>query len=113
MLKDWNWRTPSTDILNLDENKFVCRGRIIDEGKVSPRSEACTKWEKLKELKKYELTNSQCKKLRESHEATQRLTSQLQCVQEHMNSMSDIQGHFKEWNRILVEDSLTFPVNQK
>ena len=22
MLSDWNWRTPITDMLNLDENKF-------------------------------------------------------------------------------------------
>ena len=22
VLKDWNWRTPITDMLNLDENKF-------------------------------------------------------------------------------------------
>ena len=29
MLNDWVWRTPITDILNLDENKFDCRKNYI------------------------------------------------------------------------------------
>ena len=43
----------------------------------------------------------------ESHETIQRLTSQLQYLQEQMNSMNE------KWNRIIVKDCLTFPVNQK
>ena len=46
-------------------------------------------------------------KLRESHETIQRLNSQLQSMQEQMNSMNE------KWNRIIVKDCLTFPVNQK
>ena len=51
-------------------------------------------------------------KLGESHETIQRLTSQMQEMQEQMNSMHDT-GDFKKWNRITVGDCLTFPVNQQ
>ena len=33
MLKKWNWRTPITDILNLEENKLDYKRRIVYEGK--------------------------------------------------------------------------------
>ena len=46
-------------------------------------------------------------KLRENLETTQKLTSQLQEMQEQMNSMSD-SGEFQE---ITVGDCLTFPVS--
>ena len=49
-------------------------------------------------------------KLRENHEAIQKLTSQLQEMQEQMNSMSDSEN-FKKWNQITVGDCLTFPVS--
>ena len=49
-------------------------------------------------------------KLRENHETIQQLTSQLQQMQEQMNSMYD-SGDFKMWNQIKVEGCLTFPVN--
>ena len=29
MLQDWNWRTPITDMLNLDENKFACNKNFL------------------------------------------------------------------------------------
>ena len=41
-------------------------------------------------------------KLRESHETIHKLTSQLQEMQEQINSMSD-SGHDKKWNQIIVE----------
>ena len=49
-------------------------------------------------------------KLKENHEAIQKLTSQLQEMQEQMNSMSDSEN-FKKWNQITVGDCLTSPVN--
>ena len=49
-------------------------------------------------------------KLRENHEAIQKLTSQLKEMQEQMNSMSDSEN-FKKWNQITVRDCLTFPVS--
>ena len=49
-------------------------------------------------------------KFTENHEAIQKLTSQLQEMQEQMNSMSDSEN-FKKWNQITVRDCLTFPVS--
>ena len=49
-------------------------------------------------------------KLRGKHETIQQLTSQLQKMQERMNSMND-SGDFHMWNQIIVEGCLTFPVN--
>ena len=51
-------------------------------------------------------------KIRDSHETIQKLTSQLQSMQEQMNSVDD-SGKFKKWNQIIVGDCLTFPVGQK
>ena len=34
MLKDWNWRTPITDILNLEENNFACKRKCLRRKKV-------------------------------------------------------------------------------
>ena len=49
-------------------------------------------------------------KLGENHETIQKLTSQLQEMQDQMNSMND-PGNFEKWNRITVGDCLTFPVH--
>ena len=46
-------------------------------------------------------------KLRESHETIQRLTSQLQEMQEQMNSVND-SGEFQDVDRIIVEIVLRF-----
>ena len=66
MLKDWNYKTHNTDTLNLDDNKFVYKKNYLWRKRSSEtlRSEVCTTWEKWRELKKYELTKSQCKELR-------------------------------------------------
>ena len=53
------------------------------------------------------------KVLRNSHDTKQQLTSQLQQMQEQMNSMNS-SGEFQERNqKKIVEDCLTFPVNLK
>ena len=46
------------------------------------------------------------KKSRENHETIQQLTSQVQQMQEQMDSMND-SGGFKMWNQIIVEGRLT------
>ena len=63
MLKTWNYRMLNTDTSNLDENKFVYKKNYLRRKRFSEilKSEACTKWEKWRELKEYELTKSQCK----------------------------------------------------
>ena len=48
-------------------------------------------------------------KFKENHETIQKLTSQLQEMQDHMNSMND-SGEFQEVGRITVGDCLTFRV---
>ena len=68
VLKDWNYRTHNTDLLSLDENKFDYKKNNLWKKRFSEilKSEACTKWEKWRELKNYELTNSQYKIPRKS-----------------------------------------------
>ena len=104
--------TYTTDLLYLHDNKFDYKQNCIWKKKFSEilKSEMCTKWEKLTERKNNELTKSQCKRVRENHETIQKLTSQLQEMQEQMNSMND-SGDYKMWNRITAEDCFTFPVN--
>ena len=84
MLKDWNYRTHSTDVLNLDENKFVHK-KNISEGKGSPRYSNPKHARKAQELRIDEVS---VQKLRENHETIQKLTSQLQEMQEQMSSMN-------------------------
>ena len=54
--KDWRYRTHNTGLLNLDENKFDYKKICIWKKKFSEilKSEICTKWEKLRELKNNE-----------------------------------------------------------
>ena len=110
MLKDRNYRTHNTEILNLDENKFVYKKNYLWRNRFSEilKSEVCTKWEKWIELKNYELTNSQCKiweKIMKQYKSS--LRSCRQC------KLWMIQENFKKWNQIMVGDCLTFPVNQR
>ena len=82
------------DTLNLDENNFVYKKY---EGKTFPRSQKRNIHE-LREMKRpQELRGDEfsVQKSRESHETLQCLTSQLQSMQEQMNSMND-SGEFQE-----------------
>ena len=65
----------------------------------------------LKRAQELRLDEVSVQKLGENHETRQKLTSQLQEMQDQTNSMTDIQENFKKWNQITVEDCLTFPVN--
>ena len=89
MLKDWKCRTHNTDFLNLDEN-FVLK-KIIYEGKGSPRH-SDPKHARNGINEERSRTASWWKSVqlfREHHETIQMLTSQLQEMQEQMNSMND------------------------
>ena len=96
MLKDWNYRTHNTVILNLEENKLDYKKNYQWKKNFSEKLqyEIFMNWVRWRELKNYELTNSQYRNLRASHDTIQRLTSQLQSMQEQMNSMSD-SGEFQ------------------
>ena len=114
ILNDWNWRTPITDILNIEENNISPTRRIVYEGTSASRYPD-TKYtrdgrneESSRELRVDEFS---VQKLRESHETIQRLTSHMQEMQEQLNSMSD--SGDKMWNRITVGDFITFSVNQQ
>ena len=90
IVEDWNNRTLNTDILNLDENKFVYKMDYRARKRFSEifNSEVCTNWEEWKDLKNYELVKSQCKKI--------------------WGKIND-SGEFQ----IAVGDCLTFPVSLK
>ena len=60
MLSGWNWRTPFSDMQNLEESKFECRKNWSWKRKhfETLRSEVFTKWENWREVRNCELTNS-------------------------------------------------------
>ena len=94
MLKDWNWRTPITDILNLEENNYACKKHYLWRKKrfKKLRYEVFTRCEKWREPKNNEAANSLYKNWEKSRETIQGLTSQMQEVQEQMNSINDSGG---------------------
>ena len=96
MLDDWNYRTLIMDVLTLEENKFVYK-KIISEGKGSPRYSNPKKHEmgEMKRALELRVDEVSVQKLRENHETIQKLTSQLQELQDQMNSMSE-SGEFQE-----------------
>ena len=114
MLKDWNCVAHNTDIINLEETELVYKKNYLWRNRFSDilklKSETCTKWEKWRELKYYELTKVSEQKLRESHETKERLTSQLQDVQEQTNSLND-SGEFKDVESNHSGRFITIPVN--
>ena len=99
MLNDWIWRTPITDLLTLDKNKFDNKKNESWERKsTSTNSNSKHTRDGAQELRVDEVS---VQKLRESHETIQRLTSQVQDLQERKNYWND-SGEFHE-----------FPVNQQ
>ena len=97
VLKDWNYKTPITDILNLEENNLGHKKNCLQRKMCVEGLGYGTyrRWEKRREFKNNELPNFQQQKLKENHETTQRLTSQLQKMQEQMNSMNG-SGDFQD-----------------
>ena len=98
MLKDWNYRTHTTDLLNLDENKFGLQEEFSMKEKGSPtysnpkyartgrneESSRTSSW--------WSLSAKITKKIMWQYK---KLTSQLQEMQDQMNSMID-SGEFQE-----------------
>ena len=54
--KNWQYRTYSTDVLNLEENKYDYKKNCLWKKTFSEvlKSETCTKWEKIRERKNIE-----------------------------------------------------------
>ena len=118
--------TPTRQIL---ENLFLKAIKIIFpvrqdlREQVRPQEELSLKEKVLRDARNgrneessrnYELTKS-VQKSREDHETIQKLTSQLQEMQDQemqdqMSSVND-SGEFKKWNQITEGDCLTLPVN--
>ena len=104
MLNDWNWREPVTD--NVDENKYKYKKNQLWKKKLFEilRLQVCMIWEKMKRAQELRVDDFSAQKLRESHETIQRLTSQVQELQDRMS-------HLNDWNKSGFFH--TFPVNQK
>ena len=81
MLKDWKWRTPITDILNLEENNVD----LLRDTQIRNMHEMG----EMKRGQELRVDEVSVHKLRENHETIQKLTSQTQEVHQHMNSMND------------------------
>ena len=102
MLSDWNWRTPISDMPNLEESKFDNTLRL----------EVSTKWENWRELKHYESTNSLYKNWEKvMTRCRDSLHKYKSCKRGWVARM--FSGIFKRSNRITEENFLTFPVNQQ
>ena len=94
MLKDWHYKTLNTDTLNLDENEFVylsLKEKVLRDTQIRSMHEL----REMKGAQELRVDDVSVQKFRENHETIQRLTSQLQEMQDQMNSMSD-SGEFQE-----------------
>ena len=99
-LKDWNYRTLIMDILNLEENNLDSKKKLSMKEKTSPirdtqmRKYSWIGWdEESSRTTSWRILSTEI--TRKSRDTIQRLTSQLQSIQEQMNSMSD-SGEFEE-----------------
>ena len=66
----------------------------------------------LKRAQELRVNEFSVQKLRESHDRLQKLTSQIQELQDRVNCIND-SGEFQEKNGIAVEFFVTFPVNRQ
>ena len=85
---------------------FSMKDKVLRDTQIRSRHEMA-EMQRAQELRVDQIS---LQKLRENHEAIQKLTSQLQEMQEQMNSMTDSEN-FKKWSQITVGDWHTFPVN--
>ena len=97
MLSDWNWRTPILDVQNLEGSKNRLREELAMEEKALGgtqiwRIHELREFKRAQELRVGEFS---VHKLREGHAAIQKLTSQIQELQEMVNCMSD-SGEFQD-----------------
>ena len=91
MLKDWNYKVLNTDTLNLDEHVRLQEEQSMKE-KVLRDTQIRNVHEsgEMKRAEELRVDEFSVQKLRESHETIRRLGSQLQAMQEQMNSMNDL-----------------------
>ena len=113
MLNDWNWRTPITDTLNLDDTKCdykknqLWKKKLFEILKIRSMHEM-EEMKRAQELRVDEI--SQCKIL-------QKIMRQYKNPLRSCRKFKDrwilrmIQENFKKWSRITVEFFHTFPVN--
>ena len=112
MLKDWNYRTLNTDLLSLDENKFVYKKNYPMKEKVLRDTQIRTmhKMGDMKRAQELRVDEVSVQKLRENHEqCSSSLLSCRKCKNGWILWMT--QENFKKWNQISVGDCLTFGVS--
>ena len=111
--KDWRYSTHNTDLLSLDENKSSTTRRNVYERKVLRNTQIRSMHEtgEIKRAQEQRKDEVSVQKLRENHETIQQLTSQLQKMQEQMNSVNDSRDFQDVAYQKKVEGCLTFPVN--
>ena len=91
LLKDRNYRTHNTDMLNLDENKVVYKKNDLWRRR-SFRDTQIRSMHKMGEMKRAQelrVDEVSVQKLRENHETIQKLTSQLRDMQDQRNFIND------------------------
>ena len=86
MLKDWNWRTPITEIQSRREQLRVQEKEEALQGSQIRNMHEMREMKRAQELRVDEVL---VKKLTENHETTQRLTSQMREMPEQMNPTND------------------------
>ena len=111
MIKDWNWRTPITDMFNLEENNYAYKKNYLWRKKrfEKLRYRIHTRWGKWRELKNYESTNS----LYNNWEEVMRqykgsLHKCRKCKSRWIPWM--IHKNYKKWNRITAVNQQRFQV---
>ena len=92
-----NYRTHNTDLLTLDENKFVYKKKLSMKDKVLRDTQIRNMHEmgEMKRAQELRVDEVSVQKIRENHQTIQKLTSQLQEMQEQIYSSSD-SGKFQE-----------------
>ena len=95
--KDWHYRTHNKDLLNLDKNKFDNKNQLSTKEKGLRNTQIRNMHEmgEITRAREQRMDEFSMQKLRENHETILQLTSQLQQMQEQMNSMSD-SGDFQD-----------------
>ena len=91
MLSDWNWKTPITDMWNLEESKFDYKKNWYMKEKVFRDTQVRNihEMEELRRAQELRVDEFSAQKLRESHDTIHKLTSQIQELQERVNCMND------------------------
>ena len=86
LLSGWNWRTPISDVQNLEESTT---------GRTGNERESTSRYSDQKRAQELRVDELSLQKLRESHDTIQKLTSQIQELQERVNCMND-SGEFRD-----------------